>query len=46
MTMKSKLLILGVISLLGITSCARHVSCPTYSNHEIEETKINNDREV
>lgn len=41
--MKSKLLILSVILLLGVTSCARHVTCPTYSEQEI---KVNSDQKV
>lgn len=44
--MRSKLMLLAIVIILGITSCARRVTCPTYSEQELKEIKVNNDQDV
>ena len=45
--MKLKSLLLAIVILLGITSCAKRINCPTYSDQELhKEIKVNTDQDV
>jgi len=45
--MRLKSLLLAVVILIGVSSCAQRINCPTYSDQELhKEIKINSDREA
>jgi len=45
--MRLNLLLLATVILLGVTSCAKRINCPTYSDQELpKEIKVNSDQNV